>query len=172
MRILSVALAITCVACSSSTGLNDRAGGTKPGPSMTGQWYATDTLQRLLQLSLTQTGDTVRSNGFVVTGASIIDSGTVVGVNVIRPPCCGADGVCPSPSPCPLAFAVSLTLVDAAGNHLNVNGGFDGTNTNRFVVQGSDQSPNFPFYFVTQPTLRLAFTRQPQNLQQRTGLGH
>jgi hypothetical protein len=51
MRSLSVALAIACVACSSSTGVDNTR---RPGPSIKGMWEATDTLQRIMVLNLTQ----------------------------------------------------------------------------------------------------------------------
>jgi len=125
---------------------------------MTGEWIATDTSQRVMALSLTQAGDSVKGSGTVNT-----EQLTASGVNVTLPQCCHDE-------PCALEFPVSLTIVDAAGNHLIVWGGLNGTDASHFNVEIFDESPNFPFYFVTEPAVQLTLNRVVVDPLQRTAL--
>jgi len=173
MRIPLIALAITCAACSSSTGVDHR-NSVKPGPSMTGLWNASDTAQHHMVLQLTQKGDTISGEGWVnLIKENVLDSTdtltAVQGHNVIWPPCCQPGETC---APCALMyeFPVSLTVADAKGDSLLVLGGFDGKDTNRVNIEVFTESPGFPFYLVTQP-LQLTFTRQqmsPQDLSEQS----
>jgi len=170
MRIVPVTLAILCVACSSSTGIDNRNKG-EPGPSMTGLWHAADTLQHYMTLQLTQADSSVSGSGWVdVIRNNVVDSTdtlTARGQNVIWPPCCQSDGVCP---PCALLFPVTLTLLDTEGRTLFISGGFAPGDTNQILVQVAGEAPGFPFSFQMQPSVSLTFIRQRAVLQQRTGL--
>jgi hypothetical protein len=146
MRSVSIALAIACVACSSSTGVDNTR---RPGPSMKGMWSATDTLQQEIVLNLTQ-NDTGRVEG---TGNIGADRLTAQGLNVIWPPCCQPGHACP---PCALLFPIVLTVTDTSGAHLLLEGGFDKEDSNTVDIQALGVSPGFPFAVATPPpTLKL-----------------
>jgi hypothetical protein len=116
---------------------------------MKGMWEATDTLQRIMVLNLTQND----SGGVEGSGNIDADRLSAVGLNVIWPQCCQSGHLCP---PCALLFPIVITVTDTSGAHLLLEGGFDKGDPNAFDVQVLGESPDFPFAVATQPvTLKL-----------------
>jgi hypothetical protein len=140
----AVALAVTiwlASACSRSNTIS-------PGPSIAGEWAATDTTQRVMVLSLKQTGVNVSGAGtlgdspLVTTGSNEISS-------------------CSCVCPCVYTRPVTLAIADPSGDTLHAEGALVGIAATSdtlalSIFQRSGPPPGFPF---AGPTITLV--RQP-----------
>ena len=146
MRTLTLVGALSLVsACGAPTANQAKV---RLGPSMTGQWTATDTAHQVMTLDLTQTGDTVTGQGLL--GSEIL---SVAGHNFRSPPCHGL--------PCQAAPSPALTIADAAADTLLVIGLFVPNDTDAVSIQfarASGPPPGFPFYIDTVP---VGLVRRP-----------
>ncbi len=131
MRLCLVVSALILVAACSSAPTS----ATARGPSVNGMWSATDTAQRVLTLTLIQTGDSIAGTGSI--GAMAL---SIAGRNT------GVAG-CGCNCPCPLIMPVNLSIADASHDTLQVRGAFGGDSNhfNMLIRQSTGPAPGFPF---------------------------
>jgi hypothetical protein len=108
-----------------------------PGPSVAGEWAATDATQHVMVLDLKQTGTHVSGTGTV--GGSPL---TTTGSNGISSCSC----VCP----CTATFPVTLAIADPSGDTLHADGALVGAaatsdTLSLDIFQRSGPPPGFPF---------------------------
>jgi len=111
---------------------------------MNGTWTATDSLQRVMSLTLTQRGDSIYGSGTVDGGAV-----TVLGAN-LWPDSCNL-GSCLRP------VEVTLAVTDAASDTMFM-GGFFGAGSNHVSIIGASEwplLPGFPFALDTLTLVRV-----------------
>jgi hypothetical protein len=115
-----------------------------PGPSITGQWAAVDTTQRVMVLNLKQTGTAVSGTG-TLGGSPLATTGS----NEISSCSC----VCP----CAYTLPVALAIADPSGDTLHAEGALVGAAATSdtlvlSIFQRSGPPPGFPF---AGPAIRL-----------------
>jgi len=141
----SAAIALAGAACLASA--CSRSNTISPGPSVAGEWAATDTTQRVMVLNLKQTGTHVSGSG-TVGGSPLATTGS----NEISSCSC----VCP----CAVTFPVTLAIADPSGDTLHAEGALVGAAATSdtlalSISQRSGPPPGFPFAGAT-----ITFVRQ------------
>jgi hypothetical protein len=114
-----------------------RSNSISPGPSITGQWAAMDTTQRVMVLNLKQTGTRVAGTG-TLGGSPLATTGS----NEISSCSC----VCP----CAYTLPVTLAIADSSGDTIHAEGALVGAAATSDtlalgIFQRSGPPPGFPF---------------------------